>query len=92
MERLGQLGLVERLSGDTVVETVEERIKEQVTLKKNFFWKSSVEHVGTPHIRFKLAGDHLTAVTWRPCNPGWTGEHNNSNLQLKEKSTSLEIY
>ena len=24
MERLGQLGLVERLSGDTVVETVEE--------------------------------------------------------------------
>ena len=30
MERLGQLGLVERLSGDTVVETVEERIKEQV--------------------------------------------------------------
>ena len=34
MERLGQLGLVERLSGDTVVETVEERIKEQVTLKK----------------------------------------------------------
>ena len=34
MERLGQLGLVERLSGDTVVETVEERIKEQVILKK----------------------------------------------------------
>ena len=30
MERLGHLGLVERLSGDTVVETVEERIKEQV--------------------------------------------------------------
>ena len=31
MERLGHLGLVERLSGDTVVETVEERIKEQVS-------------------------------------------------------------
>ena len=35
MERLGQLGLVERLSGDTVVETVEERIKEQV---EEFSW------------------------------------------------------
>ena len=34
MERLGHLGLVERLSGDTVVETVEERIKEQVS----YFW------------------------------------------------------
>ena len=36
MERLGHLGLVERLSGDTVVETVEERIKEQVS----YFWNS----------------------------------------------------
>ena len=38
MERLGQLGLVERLSGDTVVETVEERIKEQVFI----FWENSI--------------------------------------------------
>ena len=88
MERLGQLGLVERLSGDTVVETVEERIKEQVTLK---ILEEFIGLVGTPHIRFKLAGDHLTAVTWRPCNPGWTGEHNNSNLQ-QEKCINLEIY
>ena len=36
MERLGQLGLVERLSGDTVVETVEERIKEQVAFQEEF--------------------------------------------------------
>ena len=39
MERLGQLGLVERLSGDTVVETVEERIKEQVEFLRRFFLK-----------------------------------------------------
>ena len=36
----------------------------------------------TPHFRFKQAGGHLIAVTWRPCNLGWTGELNSNNLQL----------
>ena len=47
MERLGQLGLVERLSGDTVVETVEERIKEQVRVCAIFVGTYSSHQVQT---------------------------------------------
>ena len=69
MERLGHLGLVERLSGDTVVETVEERIKEQVSC----FWIRNTFYFSS-FIRFRLAGDHLIAVTWLLCSRGLTGE------------------
>ena len=68
MERLGHLGLVERLSGDTVVETVEERIKEQVS-----YFGSGYVFISPLFIRFRLAGDLLIAVTWLLCSRGLTG-------------------